>query len=115
MPTIVRLPDDLSRRLQRKAARLNLSVEDYVLALVADVVPDHDPTWLSLEEVVASIRAIPRDPSGYQPPSASLRDLLSAAEFEPKIDESIWNSDWAVIEQGMKARDLIADQCEGRP
>ena len=114
MATTIYIPDELSHKVQEQAALYRLSMQDFVLQVLADSVGEEHDHWPSLDEVVAEIRATPPDPSSIHPPQASLYELLAAVPNEPKIDAEAWNRRWAAIEDAMEARDRADDRREGR-
>ena len=113
MPTSVVLPDPLTRRLEEKAASQNQSLDEFVLDALEQALEEEDeePT---LEEVVAKIRATPRDPSRFHPATESLAGILSDAPEDPTFDSEEWNREWAKVEAEMKAITRANDRAEGR-
>lgn len=123
MPTTITLPDTLTNQLQARAERREQTLDELVTEMleevlsqdtrfVADLDEDEDP-WPSLEEVVARIKALPRDPNNIQPATEDLVDLLDVPH-DPNFDSKAWDDQWALIEEEIEALDRADDIAEGR-
>jgi hypothetical protein len=65
------------------------------------------------EEVVARIKALPKDPRNIRPATASLKELLENAPDDPDFNLAEWEKEWALIEQEMKATTRANSKAEG--
>jgi hypothetical protein len=113
MPTTITLPDNLTTRLQEKAANQNQSLHEYISDRLTREL-EEDNLWSSLEDIVAKSRAIPPDPGSYHPPTASLAELLTNAPHDPTFDLEEWRREWEAVEAEMRAISRADDQAEGR-
>lgn len=122
MSITITLPDILAAKLETEAQAQSRSAEDIAVELldqalgVEPLAPDYVP--LTLEEIVARIRATPPNPEMIRPPSGSLGEYLAAsiAAEDPNepFDEAEWNRQWAAVEAEMKAMTRANDLAEGR-
>lgn len=112
MPTRVILPDQLSDRLQQRAATHSQSLDEFVVAALERILGEEDA--LSLEDVVARIQGTGPDLRGYTPPSQSLVSMLADAPQAAPLDVDEWKRAWGHVEAEMKAITRANDQAEGR-
>lgn len=130
MPLTITFPDELATTLRTKADSFNQPVDQFTISFLdrafngtphyAPIVEelkyeDDEDDELTLEELVAKIKATPPDPRAIHPPTESLLDILlnSPPEPEPDFDAEKWDQQWAQYEAEMKARSL-ADEMEER-
>jgi len=113
MAITITLPDELEARLQGRAKRLRLSLENLVLEILGRALgtDEYSPTP---EEVVAKIRATPLNPHGIRPADASLAEALRNAPDDPDFDLATWIHEWAEAEAEMKTATRINAIAEGR-
>ena len=52
----IQIPDDLEQQLTLQAETLNLSLEEFILQFLAQVIPPNDPDDESKERVLAGLR-----------------------------------------------------------
>lgn len=111
MAITITLPDVLAAKLETEAQAQQRSAEEVAVELLDQALaaePEQsDYVPLTLEEVVARIRATPPNPKMVRPPSGSLGEYLAAsiAAEDPNepFDEAEWNRQWAAVEAEMKA------------
>ena len=130
MPLTITFPDELATTLRTKAETFDQSVDEFTISFLARAFngtpyyypiieeqkhEDEEEDELTLEELVAKIKATPPDPTAIHPPTESLLDILlnSPPEPDPDFDPEEWNQQWAQYEAEMKARSL-ADEIEER-
>ncbi len=130
MPLTITFPDELATRLRTKAEILDQSVDEFTINFLDHAfngatfyypiieeqeLEDQKEDELTLEEVVAKIKATPPDQTAIHPPTESLLDILlnSPPEPDPDFDSEEWDNQWAQYETEMKARSL-ADEIEER-
>jgi hypothetical protein len=114
MATMIPVPDELTRKLRAKANERQIPLNDLVVDILADAVEGDGGESLTLEEVVAQIRATPPNPANFQPATESLADWLARTPADPSFDAEAWNREWAYVESEMKAVDQADDVAEGR-
>lgn len=57
---------------------------------------------LTVEQVIAMIKATPPDPSSLHPAQGSLAQALRDAPENPTFDLIAWQHEWAVVEAEMR-------------
>lgn len=102
MATNITLPDPLAARLQQQAEAQHRSVEDIALSILNDAL-EPAPVFPTVEDVVAKIKATPRNPDSTRPAAGSLADALRKAPSSPDFDLAQWNKDWEAVEAEMRA------------
>ena len=116
MTLLITLPKTTEASLREAAERRKIAPETLAAQILEEaLVPDPFPT---LEEVVAKIKALPRDPDNIRPATASLRELLENAPEDPDFDLVRWQEEWDRVEAEMKAierADSIADGIDPLP
>lgn len=112
MPICVTLPDQLSDRLQERAATENQSLDEFVVAALERALDEGEAP--SLEEVIERIRATPPDARGYRPATQSLASLLADSPQAPTLGVEEWNRAWETVEAEMRAITRANDRAEGR-
>ncbi len=113
MTLTITLPDRIGHQLEQAATVRQLSVEQVAISLLDDALVT-DYRGPSPEEVVARIRALPANPKGVRPASGSLGEALRVAPDDRSFDLTMWQQDWAVVEEEMKEITRANDIAEGR-
>jgi plasmid stability protein len=113
MALMIQLPDPLLKRLQLKAKESHLSVEEFVLDVLSEVVEEeeHFPTP---EEVALKIKSTPPDPSSIRPAVGSLAEALRQVPSDPDFDMESWMQQWHQFEQELKDLERRNRIAEGR-
>ena len=113
MTVTITLPDDLEAQLQSQAALQDVTVEELGIGLLSSAVESmtFEPT---LESVVASIRALPRDAKNIRPAVGSLAEALRDDDVDGTFDLAQWQHDWSAVEAEMRAITRANDIAEGR-
>lgn len=128
MSLTVTLSENIAERLLAHADEFHLPLDALVEKLLADALPvveangfhapAYDDDLLSLEEVVAMIKATPPNPNAIHPATKTVADLMAELEANPPEKSDItpeeWDRLWAEFEQGLKAADRADDIAEGR-
>jgi hypothetical protein len=117
MGTTITLPEGIESRLRRKAKVQDLSIQELALDILYDALDRDDALShdeLSLEEVVARIRALPSKPHNIRTAQHSLADALKNAPKVPDFDIDAWEHEWEAVEAEMKAITYANDVAEGR-
>ncbi len=112
MTMMIQLPNTVAATLRKAAKRRQISpdvlaaqlIED---ALTAEALPAVEATLTSdvlpsLEQLVAKIQGLPRDPRNIRPATASLKELLENAPEDPEFDLDEWQRQWDLFEQELK-------------
>lgn len=112
MTLMIHLPNTVADTLRKAAKRRKLSPEALAVQIIEEaLIPEElptlgeslrDNTLPSLEEIVAKIQALPRDPRNIRPATASLQELLENAPEDPEFDLDEWQRQWELVEQEMK-------------
>ncbi|MCQ3973387.1 MAG: hypothetical protein DPW09_08090 [Anaerolineae bacterium] len=100
------LPEELAAKLQSKAEMAHLPPAELALNLLAEALETGGTEWaddLTLEELVAQIKATPPNPASIRPATGSLAEALQNAPHDPDFDLAAWTKEWAEIEAEMKA------------
>lgn len=128
MTVTVTLSEAIAERLQAQADEFHLSLDALVEKLLADALPvvetngfhapADDDALLSLEEVVAMIKATPPNPDAIHPATKTVAELMAELAANPPEKSDItpeeWDRLWAEFEQELKAADRADDIAEGR-
>ncbi|HET7089668.1 MAG TPA: hypothetical protein VFL17_13550 [Anaerolineae bacterium] len=114
MSSMISIPDDLTKKLRAKADERHVPLDALVVDILTDAVESQEQDYPSLEEVVAEIKATPRDPANFQPASESLAEWLARSPVDPSFNAEVWNREWAGVEAIMETRDRAKDVIEGR-
>ncbi len=101
-------------RLQLEQTINHLSLSDlrWLLELVrqrmGDLLSNHTPPTPSLAQLVAKIKATPRNPANIQPALASLAEGLAYSPFQPdpSFEVNHWDEQWDAFEAKMKIDEL---------
>ena len=112
MTMMIQLPNTVAATLRKAAKRRQISpdvlaaqlIED---ALTAEALPAVEATLTSdvlpsLEQLVAKIQGLPRDPRNIRPATASLKELLENAPEDPEFDLDEWQRQWDMFEEEVK-------------
>lgn len=101
------------KRLAKGILQAQKRMPLYPIPLTVEEVDDQP----SLEEVVASIRAMPPNPNAVHPAQESLLDYLQSLPddvVDPSFDAESWDKAWANVEAMLKATDQAKEIIEGR-
>ena len=88
MATMIPIPDDLTKKLRAKASERHMPLDDLVVDILVEAVEGDGGESLTLEEVVAQIRATPPNPANFQPATESLADWLARTAADPSLDQA---------------------------
>jgi hypothetical protein len=113
MTVTIMMPDEMENQLKREAEKKQLSLEEFILDLLADALETETPS-LTPEEVVARIKVTPGNPFSLRPASGSLAEALRQAPADPDFDLAKWNRAWAVVEAELQTVTRANDLAEGR-
>jgi hypothetical protein len=128
MTVTITFPKLLSNRLQQEARRLQIPVEELATNLLSEALlkepfdlpaPAEDEGLPGLEEIVARIKQLPRDPESFHAgEKANDPEYLAWLLANPPKDTLTfeeWEQFWPQFEQELKAIDRADDIREGRP
>lgn len=113
MSVTITLPDEIANPLQALADAKQVSLNDLVTDLLANVLAT-EPEEDELEVLVARIKATPPNPASIRPATGSLIEALKNTPEDPDFDLEIWSHEWAKVEAEMKAIERADDIAEGR-
>ena len=113
MTVTIMMPDEMETQLQRQAEKEHMSLEEFILELLARAL-EMEKQFPSPEEVVDRIQATPANPHSFRPASGSLAEALRQAPHDPDFDLAAWNREWAMVEAEMKAITRANTIAEGR-
>ena len=113
MTITVTLPDSLASQLQTKAETQQVSIVELVIDLLTQSLEPKLEKTLTLEELVAEIKATPPDPANFHPARGSLAEALRNAPDDPEFDLERWNKEWEAVEIEMKAITQANNIAEG--
>lgn len=102
MTFTITMPDEIATQLKRKARQEHRSVEELAVELLSQAL-EQEKFWLSPEDVVAKMRALPPNPGGCRSASGSLAEALRQAPEDPDFDLARWEQEWANVETEMRA------------
>jgi type IV secretory pathway TrbF-like protein len=123
MEMTITLPDVLAARLRNEAQTRQRSATEVAIELLGEALgPEPQQTEdfpLTLDEVVAKIRALPSDPSLIRQPTSSLETYLAdslarEAEDNNDFDIEAWQKEWNAFEAELKAVTRANDIAEGQ-
>ena len=131
MTTSVKLSASVAERLQTQAAKVHLPLDTLVERMLIDSLPVYetngfhatadqlaDDDSLTLEEIVAMIKATPPNPNAIHPATKTAAELIAELEADPPEASDItpdeWDRLWAAFEAELKAADYAAALSEGR-
>ena len=112
MAISITLDDELVGRLENKAKKLQLSVEQFAISILTEAVKE--PESVTPREAVTRIQVTAPNPAQVRPATANLADVLRAAPGDPCFDLESWNRQWSVVEAELKAITRANDVAEGR-
>lgn len=128
MGVTITLPEPLTDQLAQQAHRLHISVDELAARLLGDALktklldlptPEEDvefPTlededFATLEEIVASIKAVPPNPAqievGGKVGDMAYLDYLLATPPQDTMTFNEWKNFWPQFEQGLKKLDIL--------
>ena len=127
MTITITLPEPLMILLEQKAEHLHLSADEFATKLVRDALLDQESArpepaveddFPTLEEVVASIKALPPNPGAFHPGErANDKEYLDYLLANPPRDTMTfeeWERFWPEFEQELTILDHAQDIAEGR-
>ncbi len=131
MTTSVKLSAPVAERLQTQAAKVHLPLDTLVERMLIDSLPVYetngfhatadqlaDDDSLTLEEIVAMIKATPPNPNAIHPATKTAAELIAELEADPPEASDItpdeWDRLWAAFEAELKAADYADALSEGR-
>ncbi len=110
----ISLPEELAGELSRRAIHQKRTAQEIVIDLLNRALGlDQDEYLETPEEVVARIKALPKNPSV----AASSRSFGRRNDKMPqqtKFDLDEWEKEWAKVEAEMRDMTLLDDIREGR-
>lgn len=113
MALTLTIPDELAEQLQQAAEEQQLSVEEIFVQILRRAL--HRSAYFPTpEQVVAKIKALPKNPMNPIPAQGSLLDYLRNSPTDPNFDLDAWNREWKAVEAEMKAVTRGNDIAEGR-
>lgn len=125
MTVVIELSKAIEILLEERAAELHIPTDqlaarlfnDALLKEVTTPIPAERKSFPTLEEIVASIKALPTA-KNFHPATKSVTQVLADLEAnpvaEPDITPEEWDRLWAEFEQQQKALDRANDIAEGR-
>ena len=129
MPLTITFPDELATALRARAEAFDQPVEQFTInflshtfngathyePIVEEQGHKEEDKELTLEELVAKIKATPPNPAMIQYPTESLLEYLleSTPEPDPNFDIEEWEHEWAKVEAELEALDPPYDPTEG--
>src|SRR5690242_14070089 len=102
MALTLTIPDELAEQLQQAAEEQQLSVEETVALILRNALHRND-YFPTPEQVVAKIKALPKNPMNPIPAQGSLMEYLRNSPTDPNFDVDAWNKEWKAVEAEMKA------------
>lgn len=113
MAMTIILPDDLETLLQRQATGQQVSGEELAIRLLSAALSRESSTP-ALEEIVATIKAMPSNPNTIRPAQGNLAEVLRSGPADTHFELAEWEQEWATVEAEMKALTRANDRAEGR-
>jgi len=102
----------MARSLRQAAKQQKLLPEAFALRILEEAL-EPEPE-LTVEEVVARIKALPRRTENIRPATESLLEYLQNAPEDPDFDLEVWQQEWAAVDAEMKSITQANDEAEGR-
>lgn len=125
MTITITLAEPLMTLLERKTEHLHLSADEFATKLVRDALLDQESAqpetaieddFSTLEDVVASIKAMPPNPGAFHPSErANDKEYLDYLLANPPRDTMTfeeWERCWPAFEQELKMLDRVQDIAE---
>ena len=112
MAITIILDDDLVAGLENKARQQRLSVEQFAISILTEIVEEAES--VTPREVVTKIQSTAPNSAHVRPATANLADALTAAPGDSGFDLESWNRQWAVVEAELKANTRANDVAECR-
>ncbi len=113
MALTITLPDELAEQLQGAAEEQQLSVEEITEIILRSALRS-EYFFPTPEQVVAKIKALPKNPLNPIPAQGSLAEHLRDSPTDPDFDLDAWNREWKTVEVEMKTVTRANDITEGR-
>jgi len=102
MALTITLPDELVEQLQAAAEEQQLSVEETAAVILRYALRRED-FFPTPEQVVAKIKALPKNPNAIRRAEGSLVEALRNAPHDPDFNLEEWNRAWTKIEAEIEA------------
>ncbi len=102
MALTISLSDELAKKLQQAAEKQQLSIEETAMVILRDALRQED-FFPTPEQVVAKIKALPKNPNAIRPAQGSLAEALRNAPHDPDFNLEEWNREWAKMEAEIEA------------
>lgn len=109
----ISLPEELAGELSRQAASQERTAQEIVIDLLNRAL-GLDEYLETPEEVVARIKALPKNPYALHPAQGSLADALSRTVTNEDFDLDAWEREWSAVEAEMREMTILDDIREGR-
>lgn len=113
MVLTITLPDELVEKLQGAAEEQQLSLEEITEIILRNAL-QIEHFFPTPEQVVAKIKALPKNPNAIRRAEGSLVDYLRNAPDDPDFDLETWTRQWEAVEAEMKAMERADAISEGR-
>jgi hypothetical protein len=113
MALSITIPDSLEARLEDEAVHQGMAASELAVQLLSAAL-NGEPSAISVEDVVASIRLTPPNPDNIRPATGSLAEALRSCGEEPTLNLAEWNHAYADVEAEMKSLTKTNDLAEGR-
>ena len=113
MRVMINMPHEIENKLQQKAERAQLSLEQVVLEILAEAL-EEEVIFPSPKEVVAKIKATPPGKHSLRPATGSLAELLRHTPVDLDFDLDEWNRAWRLVAAEQSAMTRANDIAEGR-
>lgn len=111
----ISLPEELAGELSRQAIHQKRTAQEIVIDLLNRALGfDQDKYLETPEEVVARIKALPKNPDALRPAQGSVADALRRTITNEDFDLDAWEKEWAAVEAEMREMTLLDDIREGR-
>ncbi len=98
------LPDELAGELAQRATQQRRTVQEVVIDLLNGLLGiEKNDEFETLEQVVARIQSLPRNPAALRPAQGSLADALRRTSTNEDFDLEEWNQEWAKVEAELRS------------
>lgn len=109
----ISLPDELAGELTRRASQQRRTAQEVVIDMLSGLLAiEKNDESETLEQVVARIQSLPRNPAALRPAQGSLADALRNSPTDESFDLKEWQHEWAKAEaeiREMTVSDAIRD------
>ncbi len=102
MALTITLSDELAEKSQQVAKKQKLSIDETATIILSDALRQED-FFPTPEQVVAKIKALPKNPNAIRPAQGSLTEALRNAPHDPDFNLEEWNREWAKMEAEIEA------------